>query len=57
MIWDPFACGIMIGIVLGALGIMAAIECVEVKQARHTEEQARRAARNKRLHDLGVPGY
>lgn len=57
MIWDPFGCGIMIGIILGSLGIMAVIEHTEMKKARHAKEQARRAARNKRLHDLGVRGY
>lgn len=57
MIWDPFACGIMIGIVLGALSILAIIEYTEIKAQRTNDEQARRTARNKRLHDLGVRGY
>lgn len=57
MIWDPFGCGIMIGIILGSLSIMAVIEYAEMKQARYAKQQARRAARNKRLHDLGVRGY
>ena len=57
MIWNPFGCGIMIGIILGAFGIMAMIEYAEIKQARYAKQQARRAARNKRLHDLGVRGY
>lgn len=57
MIWDPFACGIMIGIVLGALSILAIIEYAEIKAQRTNDEQVRRAARNKRLHDLGVRGY
>lgn len=53
MIWNPFLCGIMLGAILGVVGIMAAIEHVEAKRQR----QAKIAARNKRLHDLGVRGY
>ena len=57
MIWNPFMCGIMLGAILAVIGIMATIEHKQSKQARHTEEQARKAARSKRLHDLGVRGY
>ena len=57
MIYNPFMCGIMLGAILATIGIMAMIEHNQGKQARRTEEQARKAARNKRLHDLGVRGY
>lgn len=57
MIYNPFMCGIMLGSILATIAIMAMIEHNQDKQARHTEEQARKAARNKRLHDLGVRGY
>ena len=57
MIWNPFMCGIMLGAILAVFGIMAMIEHEEGKRARRAEEQARKAARNKRLHDFGVRGY
>lgn len=57
MIWNPFMCGIMLGAIFAVIGIMAMIEHNQGKRARHAEEQARKAARNKRLHDLGVRGY
>lgn len=57
MIWNPFLCGIMLGAICAVIGIMAMIEHKQDKQTRRAEEQARKAARNKRLHDLGVRGY
>lgn len=57
MIWNPFMCGIMLGAILAVIGIMAMIEHTQGKRARLAEKQARKAARNKRLHDLGVRGY
>ena len=57
MIYNPFMCGIMLGAILAVIGIMAMIEHTQGKRARLAEEQARKAARSKRLHDLGVRGY